>query len=298
MTLPRFLAIVCGLVLVVSTGLSFANDTDIRLKYSWPNLDIEERPGWAKQSVEGVGCIDASINFWEDRLGLLASLEMGRFNMHGMNGEHYINRGTPAERRFDFETHDEITKTSFHADMRLYIANFVKNWSEAEMKGLLDSKLALIVGLHWQHYKFDRFIDELTGDESDARLLPWEHETNFADDHGSAYKLKVMAPEVGLSLNWKFVDELALVALCRYFEFGEADYYGEKWQENIKNVYGGDGEIGLSYDFAKLFDMKNQRLAIGLSYEYRFMDSHGADMQTTTSHGAAMSVNYGFAHSW
>jgi len=283
---------------IISLGVSaLGNETDVKLKFSWPSLDIESRPHWAKQPRDGVGGLEASINFWSDRLGLLADLQSGKFKVFGISGTHIVSPGTAAQRRYVFETHEMITRTDFHADMRVYLGNFIGRWSDKKLKLLKDTNLAFILGWNWQYHKFERYIDELWAQERpDRTKLPWSQETGYKDDHGGAYRLRISAPEIGISLNYKFYKEFSALLLSRYFTLGRAEYFGVGWQAKLDNIYGCDGEAGISYDFAKLLDLKGQRLSFGVGYQWAV--TNGRHLDRVSSYGAVAFISYGFKHTW
>jgi len=297
MSISRFLALTSGLVLLLSAGVvGFANETDVTLKLSWPSQDIEDRPDWADAPEYGVAGVEASINFWDDTFGILSYLEMGEFEMDGISGLHVLNPGTAAERRMEFDTHTEIVRTMFHADMRVYLGNFMKFWMEDEVKFLSDSNLAFILGWHWQHYSFDRYVDSLSGHEADQDYLPWPDETGVDADHGGAYKLEVHGPEIGISADWNFYDQFTLHVKSMLSSLGRAEYFGEDWQEKSDEVYLLDSDATVTYDFAPLLEMQKQRLTAGLGYMHRLMD--GPELEKYESHGAMLTIGYGFPHNW
>ena len=308
----RFFAVVFGLVLLSSVcfDLGFANETDFRLKYSLPALDIEMMPTSAPQPQVGFVGFELSISMWEDRLGLLTSLEMGEFELHGISGSHVVSPGTPAERIYEYETHNKVLKGVYNCDMRVFLGNFFRRWSEAELKVLRDLNFAVVLGWNWQHYKIDRDITEISivghpQEDTHEELLPWSSESGYDEDHGGAYKLKTSGFEFGLSADWAPFAEsetdalkhISVHFLGRYAPVLRAEYFGVKWGDKLESVYGADCEASITYDFAKLLELKNkQRLTAGLGYSYRTLN--GSDFNSITSHGAMLTVGYGLPHSW
>ena len=312
MRVSRFLAVVFGLVLFSSVcfDLGLADETDFRLKYSWPSLDIEMMPATAPQPQVGVIAVEASVNMWGDRLGLLTALEMGEFELHGIAGSHVMSPGTPAERIYDYETHNKILKNVYNCDMRVFLGNFIRRWSEAELKVLRDLNFAVILGWNWQHYKFDRTVTDISivghpYEDPDEHLLPWSEESGYDEDYGGAYKLKTNGFEFGVSADWapfseSEIDELKQISvhfLGRYAPVLRAEYFGVRWQDKLESAYGADCEASVTYDFAKLLELKGkQRLSAGLGYSYRLLN--GSDLNRIASHGGMFTVSYGLPHSW
>ncbi|MBN2207903.1 MAG: hypothetical protein JW759_01195 [Candidatus Coatesbacteria bacterium] len=298
MVISRSLAVVLGLVLFSSVwfNVCLANETDFTLKYGWPSLDMENRPHWAPGPVWGSLEFEGSINVWEDRLGLLTSLDMRQFELHGISGVHYVNPGTAAERRWEYETDTDVTIGNYHLDMRMYLAKFIKKWSEAELKTLEKSQLAFILGWNWRHYKFDRNVSRLEGQDTDEDLLPWPEETGFGIDHGGAYKMEGRGPEVGLSLDWKLFDEFSIRAMGRCVPVFRMDFFGVEWEESLESNYAVDADAAMCYDFAKLFELTDQRLKLGLGYQYRRIE--GTDLGPFVTCGPILTFVYGFKHTW
>ena len=311
MRTSRFLAVVFGLVLFSSVclDLGLADETDFRLKYSWPALDVEMMPASAPQPQIGVFAGEASINMWSDRLGLLTSLEMGEFELHGISGTHVISPGLPAQRIYEYETQNKILKGVYNLDMRMFLGNFIRRWSEAELKLLRDLNLAVILGWNWQHYKFERTLTEISipghPGEEDDHLLPWGDESGYDDDHGGPYRLQTSGLEFGASSDWApfaefktdALKQISVHFLGRYAPALRAEFFGVKWQDRLESLFSADCEASVTYDFAKLLELKGkQRLAAGLGYGWRLLD--GSDFNRIMTHGAMFTVTYGLPHSW
>ncbi|MBN1593422.1 MAG: hypothetical protein JW941_09300 [Candidatus Coatesbacteria bacterium] len=308
----RFFAVVFGLIMLSSVcfDLASANETDFILKYSWPSLDVEMLPSSAPQPQVGVFGFELSINMWEDRLGMLSTFEMGEFELHGIGGEHIINPGTAAERIYEYETDNKVTKGIYSFDMRVFLGNFFRRWSEAELKVMRDLNLALVLGWNWQHYKFDRDISEISiaghpDEDVHPELLPWSSESGFDKDHGGAYKLRTTGFEFGLSADWtpftktevEALKQISVHFLGRYSPILRVEYCGVQWTDRLEDVYGADCEGYITYDFAKLLDLKNkQRLTAGIGYNFRILN--GSDFNAITTHGAVLTIGYGLPHDW
>ena len=304
-------AFMLALFLGALSNLGLADQTHFTLKYSWPRLDIEQMPAYAKGPESGVGAFEASINMWKDRLGLLASAEWGKFEFHGMSGTYNVSPSAGAQRVYDYESHTDIYKGVYNCDMRFYLGNFIRRWSEAELKTLRDLNLAVILGWNWQHYKFDREITELSvrghpNETPDERLLPWGDATDYDDDHGGAYKMDASGPEIGLSLDWspfnksktEALKQIGVHLLSRFSpSMVRVKFYGRKWQDTMDSISGADCEVGVTYDFTKLLELKQgQSLSAGLGYNYRYLSGH--NFNRITSYGAMFTVTYGMQHTW
>ncbi|HUT04179.1 MAG TPA: hypothetical protein VM163_09850 [bacterium] len=313
MRVSRFLAVVFMLALFFGawTNLGLADQTQFTLKYSWPRLDVERMPASAMEPEGGVGAFEASINVWQDRLGLLTSFEMGEFEFHGISGTHIVSPGTAAQRVYDYDSYTDVVKGVFNCDMRIYLGNFFRRWSEAELKVLRDMNLAVVLGWNWQHYKFDRNVVDINvvghpNEEADKSLLPWNEATGYAVDHGGAYKIVASGPELGFSLDWSPFEESKTDALKQIgmhflsrFSPGilRAHFYGVKWQNSLESISGADCEAGVTYDFAKLLDLKGgQSLTAGLGGNMRLLSGHG--FNRITSYGGLFTVSYGMKHTW
>jgi len=311
MRTSRFIAVVFGLVLFSSAclDLGLADQTDFRLKYSWPSLDVDMMPGTAPQPQLGVIGGEASINMWGDRLGLLTSLEMGEFKLHGIAGT-YIPPELPAQRIYQYETQNKIIEGVYNLDMRMFIGNFIRRWSDAELKLLRDLNLAVIVGWNWQDYRFNRTLTEISiqghpGEAPDPHLLPWADESGYDKDHGGSYHLRASGVEVGASSDWApfaefetdALKQIGVHVLGRYAPGLRAEYFGVKWQDTVENLYAANCEASVTYDFAKLLGLKEKEaLTAGLGYEWQILD--GSNFNRIVSHGAMFTVTYGFPHSW
>ena len=73
--------------------------------------------------------------------------------------------------------------------------------------------------------------------------------------------------------------------------------FGVKWQSKLESISGADCEASVTYDFAKLLDLKGgQSLMAGLGYNMRLLSGH--DFNRVTSYGGVFTVSYGMKHSW
>ncbi len=265
MRISRVLAVVFILALFLGacTNLALADQTRFTLKYSWPRLDVEGNQGSARWHYKWSTGLDASINMWSDRVGLLTSLELGQLKGGELEGE-------------ELKGGDRVF--TYHADMRAYLANFIKRWSDSDhkaLKVLKDINLAFIMGWRWQNYIWQE-----------------PHSTPFIGS--PIYILRTYAPELGLSLDWRFYDQASLHFLARGFALGRAEVPLVAYK--IGDVHGCDAKCELTFDWAKLLKLKKQSLELGVGCQYELLNAES--LGEYKSFRPMITVSYGFAHSW